>query len=64
MKQRVLSKAAPFHPLFKKKKKGKAQNGAILNGTMGLLLPLDARGRGRRRFHSPAFLSSLFLRKP
>jgi hypothetical protein len=24
------------------KKKGKAQNGAVLNGTMGLLLPLDA----------------------
>jgi hypothetical protein len=63
MKQRVLSKAAPFHPLLKKKK-GKAQNGVVLNGTMGLLLPLDARGKGRRRFHSPAFLSSLFLRKP
>jgi len=34
-----------------------------LNGTVGLLLPLDARGRGRRRIFSPAFLLSLSLLK-
>ena len=33
-----------------KKKKEKDLNGAVLNGIVGLLLPLDARSRGRRRF--------------
>jgi hypothetical protein len=54
-----LSKTAPFHPLFKKK----APNDAILNGIVGLLLSLDARGKGRRRFFSPVFLLSLSLLK-
>jgi len=60
MKQRVLDKTALFYPLLKTKKR-KAPNGAILNGTVGLLLPLNARGRGIRSFCSPAFLISLFL---
>jgi len=51
MKRCVLDKTVLFQ-----KKKNKDPNGAVLNGTMGLLLPLDARGRGRRRFPSPAFL--------
>jgi len=33
-----------------RKKKQKDPNGAVLNGTVGLLLPLDVRGRGRRSF--------------
>jgi hypothetical protein len=32
------------------KKKQKDPNGAVLKGTVGLLLPLDVRGRGRRSF--------------
>ena len=48
MKRRVLPKTALFHTLLKKKKE--ARNGDVLNGTVGLLLPLDARSRGRRRF--------------
>jgi hypothetical protein len=59
MKWRVLGKAMPFHPLLKKKD----LNGAVLNSTMSLLLPLDARGRGRRRFPSPAFLFPLSPKK-
>ena len=43
--------------------KKKARNGAVLNGTMGLLLPLDARGRGRRRSSLPLSLSLLKLKK-
>jgi len=35
--------------------KQKIPNGAILNGIMGLLLSLDARGRGRRRIFLPCF---------
>jgi len=53
MKRCVLGKTALFHPLFQKKKD---PNGAVLNGTVGLILPLDTRGRGRRRFPSLAFL--------
>ena len=34
-------------------KKRRDWNGAVLNGTVGLLLPLDARNRGRRRFFLP-----------
>jgi hypothetical protein len=60
MKRRVLSETTPFHPLFKKKRR--SPNGVVLNGTVGLLFPLDARGRGRRIF-SLAFLLSFFLRK-
>jgi hypothetical protein len=62
MKRCVLGKMASFHPLFQKKER-KAPNGAILNGTVGLLLSLDEQGRGRRRIFSLAFLLSLFLRK-
>jgi hypothetical protein len=57
MKGRVLSKTTPFHTLFIKKK---ARNSAVLNGTVGILLPLDARNRGRRRFFLPSF-SPTFL---
>jgi len=49
-----------FIHYFKKKKR--SPNGVVLNGTVGLLLPLDARGRGKRIF-SLAFLLSFFLRK-
>ena len=41
--------------------KKKDPNGAVLNGTVGLLLPLDVRDRGRRRFFYR--LLSIFLRK-
>ena len=33
--------------------KKKNPNGVVLNGIVGLLLPLDLRGRGRRRFFLP-----------
>jgi len=33
------------------------------NGTVGLLLPLDERGRGRRRFFFPLFSPTFFLSK-
>jgi len=33
--------------------KKKDPNSVVLNGTVGLLLPLDARNRGRRRFFPP-----------
>jgi len=62
MKRCVLDKTASFHPLFQKRER-KAPNGVVLNSTVGLLLSLDARGRGRRRIFSPTFLLSLFLRK-
>jgi hypothetical protein len=42
-----------FHPLFITKKE--AQNGVVLNGTVGLLLPLDARSRGGKRYSSFVF---------
>ena len=49
MKQRVLSKTTSFHALFTKKKE-KGPKWCRFDGTVGLLLPLDARSRGRRRF--------------
>jgi len=52
MKRRILSKTTSFHTLFIKKK---ARNGAVLNGTVGFLLPLVTRNRGRRRFFLPLF---------
>ena len=58
MKRHVLSKMVPFHPLFIKKD----PNGAVLNGIVGLLLPLDARAGEEEYFLSPAFLSP-FLRE-
>ena len=60
MKQRVLSKTASFHPLFIKKK---SLNDVVLNGTVGLLLPLDALSRGRRSSSLPLSLSLLKLKK-
>jgi hypothetical protein len=54
MKRHVLSKTASFHTLFIKKKKEKPKMVPFLNGTVAFLLPLDARGRGRRRLFSPA----------
>jgi len=41
----------------------KRPNGAVLNGTVGLLLPLDAWSRGRRRFFFPLFSPTFFLLK-
>jgi hypothetical protein len=59
MKQRVfLSKTVSFHTLFMQKKD---PNGALLNGIVGLLLPLDVQGRGRRRFFFPLFSLTFFL---
>jgi len=42
--------------------KKKAPNDAILNSIVGLLLPVDTRGRGRR-FFSPVFLLPLSFLK-
>jgi hypothetical protein len=52
MKRRILSKTAPFHTLFIKKK---TQNGAVLNDTVRLLLPLDVQKTGEGSFCSPVF---------
>jgi len=51
MKRHVLSKTTSFHALFIfcLKKRGSPER-CCFDGTVGLLLPLDARGRGRRRF--------------
>jgi hypothetical protein len=56
----LLNETATFHPLFQKKKNPK---GVVLNDIVGLLLPLDTRSRGRRRFPSPAFLFPLSLKQ-
>jgi hypothetical protein len=45
MKRRVLVKTAPFHAFHCKKKREEA-NGAVLNGTISLLLPLDTQRTG------------------
>ena len=45
MKRRVLVKTMPFHAFEKEKEKKKA-NGALLNGTIDLLLPLDVQRTG------------------
>jgi hypothetical protein len=50
MKQHVLSETMSFHTLFIKKKNRGSPKQCRFDGTVGLLLPLDARGRGRRRF--------------
>jgi hypothetical protein len=42
------------------KKKGSPKR-CRFDGTVGLLLPLDARGRGRRRFFFPLFSPTFFL---
>jgi hypothetical protein len=58
---RFIQNSAVSCTVHTKKKKEKDLNGAVLNGIMGLLLPLDARSRGRRRFFflcfPPPFLS-------
>jgi hypothetical protein len=58
---RFIQNSAVLCTVHTKKKKEKDLNGAVLNGIMGLLLPLDARSRGRRRFFflcfPPPFLS-------
>jgi hypothetical protein len=58
---RFIQNSAVSCTVHTKKKKEKDLNGAVLNGTVGLLLPLDARSRGRRRFFflcfPPPFLS-------
>jgi len=43
--------------------KKKYPKGVVLNDIVGLLLPLDTRSRGRRRFPSPAFLFPLSLKQ-
>jgi len=45
MKWCVLGKTTPFHVLLKKKREKEA-NGAVLNGTISLLLPLHAYRTG------------------
>jgi hypothetical protein len=48
MKQRVFFKRCrSIHYLLKKKKD--APNGVVLNGTMHLLLPLDAHRQGKKK---------------
>jgi hypothetical protein len=42
------------------KKKQKAQNGVVLNDSVAFLVPLGARGRGRRSLFSPALLVPSF----
>jgi hypothetical protein len=32
----------------------KSQNGVVLNGMVGLLLPLDTQRQGKKKFLSPA----------
>jgi len=49
MKRHVLPKTESFHTLFIKKKR-KNPKRCCFKGTVGLLLPLDVRSRGRRRF--------------
>jgi hypothetical protein len=44
--------------------KKKAQHGAVLNDTMGLLLPLNAQRQGKKKFFFPAFSRSLSFPKP
>ena len=51
MKLRVLAKTASFHTLLKKR----AQNGAVLNGTVAFLLPLDAQKTGEEESFVPLF---------
>jgi hypothetical protein len=43
------------------KRRRRSKNGAVLNGTLLLLLPLDARGMGRRGLSPLLFLFSLSL---
>jgi hypothetical protein len=60
MKRHVLGKTASFYLLFTKKKSPKR---CRFDGTVGLLLPLDERGKGRRRFFFPLFSPTFFLSK-
>ena len=53
MKRCVLAKTAPFHTMFIKKKEGLKR--CRFDSTVDLLLPLNARGRGRRKFFFPLF---------
>ena len=53
MKRCVLAKTAPFHTMFIKKKEGPKR--CRFDSTVDLLLPLNARGRGRRKFFFPLF---------
>jgi hypothetical protein len=59
MKRHVLVKTAPFHAfhctLKKKQKKKRKANDAVLNGTISLLLPLDAQRTGEEEAFSPCF---------
>jgi len=56
MKRRVLVKTAPFHAFHCQKKKREA-NGAVLNGTISLLLPLDTQRTGEEEaFSLPFFI--------
>jgi hypothetical protein len=57
MKQRVLFKKLLFHALFTKTR---AQNGAILNCIVHLLLRLNAHRQGKKKFFSPVMPLSQF----
>jgi hypothetical protein len=48
-----------FHVLFIKKEEDKSQYDAVLNGTVGLLLPLYTQRQGKKKFLSPATPLSL-----
>jgi len=57
MKRRVLVKTAPFHAFHCHKKKKREANGAVLNGTISLLLPLDTQRIGEEEaFSLPFFI--------
>jgi len=59
MKRCILGKTASFHAFHWKKRRSK--NGVVLNGTMCLLLPLDAQRTGEEEAFVPCFLLSLSL---
>jgi hypothetical protein len=63
MKQRVFFKTMSFHSLFIKKKKD-APNGVVLNGTMHILLPLDAHRQGKNKIVPLHRLSPSLSQKP
>jgi hypothetical protein len=53
MKRCILGKTASFHAFHWKKRRSK--NGVVLNGTMCLLLPLDAQRTGEEEAFVPCF---------
>jgi hypothetical protein len=56
-----LVKTASFHAFHWKKRERERANGAVLNGTISLLLPLDAQRTGEEEAFFPLFFSLLSL---